>query len=1024
MGRFVLMPRMPARASKLVARFERQFLAYGLILGVALSFELPAATPRDWTARVWEADDGLLDNRVTGLAMSADGLIWVSTAGGVLRFDGVNFEEFHLSDIEGLIGNGARAMFADADNNLWLSAFRESIVRISTKSAGVFTEAEGIPPAALSGIARDRTGTVWLAFGDLVGRLEGNRFVELPPPDGARGDGRVALATDSAGRIWCAYMGRIGLLEGGSFIEKYRWPFFDVVMTGARSGGVWACAGDRIFKLSEETAPVAVASLAASVRTTNLLEDRNGTIWIGTQAHGLIRFDEAGLHDVKVSHPQVTTLLEDREGSIWAGTFGGGLNRLRPRAIELVGLASGLPSSSIASLCQDSFGVFWAATIDGQLVQGDGKTWRAPPPGLLWPGESVSCVAADRKGRLWVGTRAQGLLEFELRTGQRRSWLPTDEPARNYIRSVFLAADDSLWFSTSGRPGGFFSLAGDKLRAIAVPPAVRNIRSIVQDAAGQIWVGTSDGQILKVSADALVKDPGLAGAIATSVRCLHATADGSLWIGYAERAIAHFRNGKYTLFAGKNSLVQDVISQISSDKFGNLWLAGARGLYKLPSSALPEITAGASGQLRPNYFGRTEGLPNLQTHYDNSPSVCQAIDGRLLFATSLGILVVNPANLPANPIAPPVLFKAVAVDDRVLALRDRDLPLRLERSLQLVELTKDNPSVVLGPDHFRLAVQFAALNYAAPENVLYRYRLRGYEEAWSEPSQEGQVQYSRLPAGTYWFEVMASSAAGIWSKAPAVVQLTVRPFYWQTWWFRTAVIGAFTAGVVMLVRLVSFRRLQAKLRHIEQMAALSHERTRIARDIHDDLGGSLAHIKLISENAMHDSGSAEQTEAHLRQITQTTQQVLKSLNETIWAINPGNDTLPHLIDYLGQHTVEFLRVAGIGCEVDLPDNPPEMHLNPDIRHNVFLTVKEALTNVVRHSGATLVSLRVMLQDEALAISIEDNGRGFAPRPAEPHADGLRNMRQRMETLGGSFRIEGLANRGTRIDLVLPLKATA
>jgi signal transduction histidine kinase/ligand-binding sensor domain-containing protein len=985
---------------------------------------LTAATPPDWNTRVWEADDGLLDNRVTGLTQSRDGRIWVSTLGGLLRFDGRNFEEFHLSAAGGVIGNGARALQEDSSGNLWLSAYRETLLMVGPTATQVYTTANGIPAGLLNDLVEMKDGTVWLALGHDVLRKDGNQFKALALSNGSTPNGRAALAIDLEGRVWCALSGRIGLLEGQTFQEIYRLADSDVVLVAARRNGVWACAGNRLYRLTAGAPPIQQAELPAGCSPLSLLEDHTGVVWIGTLGHGLFRFDDSGLQAVKISHQQVSALLEDREGNIWAGTYGGGLNRLRPRVIDLQGVEAGLPSTSISSVCQDFAGRYWAATVNGHLVSGDGKTWSVQPTGAMWAGDSAACVAADRSGRLWVGTRGQGLREIDLRTGQSRTWSPRQGPPGGSIRSLFIAADDSLWFSTGGRPGSFYHLAGGALRAISVPSTARNIRSITQDATGQIWVGTSDGQILKVIGDTLGPDPALRDAITTSVRCLHATADGSLWISYAERAIAHFKDGKYTLFTGKTSLVPDIISQLGSDKSGALWLAGSRGLYKLSGPALAWMMTDGRDKPRPNFYGRTEGLPNLQPHYDNFPTVCLAADGQMRFATSLGILSLNPSNIAANPVAPPVFIEAVSVDDRLVALRDRSFPLRERKSPDLAELAVPGTTVQMPPDHYRLLVQFTAPSFSASENVRYRYRLAGLEESWTDAGIEGQARYSRLPSGNYRFEVIACSETGLWSQAPATVALTVPPFIWQEWWFRLGVLAVFTAGVVALVRLVSFRRLQARLRQSEQLAALSQERTRIARDIHDDLGGSLAHIKLLSENAIPDSHSASSTETHLRQITRTTQQVLKSLDETIWAINPSNDTLPHLISYVGQYAVEFLRSAGITCEVDLPDNPPEMQLTPELRHHLFLAVKEALTNVVRHAHARAVRLELAIQNRTLHVTIADDGRGFDPQPAGPHADGLGNMRQRMAAVSGSFSIKSNPGGGTRIELAIGLKPPA
>jgi signal transduction histidine kinase len=316
--------------------------------------------------------------------------------------------------------------------------------------------------------------------------------------------------------------------------------------------------------------------------------------------------------------------------------------------------------------------------------------------------------------------------------------------------------------------------------------------------------------------------------------------------------------------------------------------------------------------------------------------------------------------------------------------------------------------------------EFAALTFAAPENVRFRYRLEGVDSAWSEPDAGRSAQYSRLPAGVYRFQVTACNEAGVWNETGSELFLEVNPFFWQTWWFRILLLLGFTLAVVAVVRLVSFRLLQTRLRHAEQQAALFRDRTRIARDIHDDLGGSLAHIKLLSEIASREQGLPEGSAQQVRQITQTTQQVMKSLDEIVWAINPRNDTLPHLISYLGQHSVEFLRAAGISCSVDLPETPPELVVPSDQRHHLFLAVKEALTNVVRHSGARTVTLRVQLEGSLLLLEIGDDGRGFSQVPDDALADGLRNMRQRIESLGGRFHLDSRPGEGTRLRFELQL----
>ncbi len=212
-----------------------------------------------------------------------------------------------------------------------------------------------------------------------------------------------------------------------------------------------------------------------------------------------------------------------------------------------------------------------------------------------------------------------------------------------------------------------------------------------------------------------------------------------------------------------------------------------------------------------------------------------------------------------------------------------------------------------------------------------------------------------------------------------------------------------------------------KLQLLEQQAALDKERARIARDIHDDLGGSLTQIALLTGLAQRDSKSPEKSGEHIQQISGATHQVIKSLDEIVWAVNPRNDTLPDLVNYLGQFAVDFLRTAGIQCRTDLPDHPPQLPVTAETRHNLYLVVKETLNNITRHARASEVQFRVKTFENSASIEIEDNGHGFRNGEADAFADGVRNMRQRMEEIGGQFRVESAAGKGTRTELFFSLR---
>jgi signal transduction histidine kinase len=324
----------------------------------------------------------------------------------------------------------------------------------------------------------------------------------------------------------------------------------------------------------------------------------------------------------------------------------------------------------------------------------------------------------------------------------------------------------------------------------------------------------------------------------------------------------------------------------------------------------------------------------------------------------------------------------------------------------------------LPPDHRRLEFDFTALCFSAPENIHFQCRLAGFDDRWVSATGPWNISYSRLPAGAYQFLVRAQNGDSTWSPISSV-NIVVDPFFWATWWFRSSVVILFTVAVIAIVRYVSFRRLRLKLRALEQQAALDKERSRIAKDIHDDVGGSLTQIKLLFELAQRNRTVPEKVEQLGQEGLAATRQIIKSMDEIVWAVNPRNDSLPQLIDYLGQFAIEFLSRAGIRCRVDLPEHPLTWAVSPEARHNLFLAVKEALNNVVLHAGADEVWLRITATEELLTIVIEDNGHGFNDKAGREFADGLPNMNQRMAEIGGRSSVESKADTGTRVSLIFP-----
>ena len=968
----------------------------------------------EWFARAWRVDDGLPDNNVSGVVQAPDGYLWVATHGGLMRFDGVRFQEFPPDNLEGAPGRGVLAMVLDQRNRLWLALDRGIVACLESGTARLFTEADNLPPGQTITMCEDGEGAIWIydVRGNLL-RIKDGEVSRYGADEGFPRGVLCSLATDDQGRLWFARGRKVGVFRDGRFQTVLPLRSDNMSLGTASGGGVWICAGSRLLKCDESGQVVESGQLPPGVVPSVVFEDRAGAVWIGTTINGLFRYDASGIQSIPTSHGEIRCLTEDSEGNLWVGTGGGGLNRLRRRAVALLGADDGLPVQSLRSVSEDASDRLWVASQNGMLMRGRDGQWTVASDATNWPGGRAMCVAGVSSGAVWIGTD-RGLLRWQ--DGLFETFGTERGLDSGFVRSLLVSSRGDVWVGLSRV---LQRLRGTKFKTFELPGPVRTLRALAEDTEGNIWLGTSDGRLFRVSEETVVDETVRLQGGAHSIRCLHATPDGSVWIGYAGNGLGRVKEGKYFRIGREHGLADDYISQIVADPDGRLWLAGNHGIFQLSLAEIENLAEGRASRVRPIRYGQGEGVPNLQATCENDPGVWKGRNGHLWITTRTGLAVIRPENVPANPEPPPVRLERVAVDGRTVGLYASRFPLRPAGLEGVRELGGPASDLRLNPDPRRIEFEFTALSFTAPENVLFRYRLEGFDEDWSDAGTERGARYPRLPAGSYRFHVTACNNAGVWNESGAALSFIVLPFFWETWWFRLAVFAGFTMSVIAIVRYVSFRRLRWQLRVLEQQAALDKERTRIARDLHDDLGGSLTETALLLDMSQKESGSPAEMGQRLLQCSNLVRQVVKSVDEIIWAINPRNDTLRYLVDYISQFAVEFLHAARLRCRVDLPDDYPERQVSPEVRHNLFLIVKESLNNIAQHAQASEVWLRVKVGADEMIVTVEDNGRGFEQVPDNSRSDGLRNMRQRMEEIGGRLDLDSEPGSGTRISLVYP-----
>jgi signal transduction histidine kinase len=287
------------------------------------------------------------------------------------------------------------------------------------------------------------------------------------------------------------------------------------------------------------------------------------------------------------------------------------------------------------------------------------------------------------------------------------------------------------------------------------------------------------------------------------------------------------------------------------------------------------------------------------------------------------------------------------------------------------------------------------------------------------------VQYNLLPPGDYRFVVKACNNDGVWNEQGAALHLVVLPHFYETKAFKVLATLAGLAVVVLAVRRISGRRLRKQVELLERQRAIERDRTRIAKDIHDDLGAGLTHIALLSELARRDTPQA--LPDHVSQISDMARELTRNMDEIVWAVDPQNDTLDSLVSYVSKFAQEYLSVANIRCRFDVPSELPPYVLPAEVRHNLFLAIKEALHNIVKHAQASEVNMRLVVRRLAFTLVIADNGCGLnhtkvngADKGRISSGHGLANLDQRLRASGGSCVITSEPGQGTRVELNVDL----
>ena len=982
--------------------------------------------------RSWQKEQGLPQIPVRALAQTHDGYIWIGGDDGLARFDGVRFVPFGIQ--EGIKCGPVSTLLEARDGALWIGSSDSGLSCWRNNQFTTLTTPDGLPANAITALAEDAAGRLWIGTEAGLVLWQNGRLLPLPAAEQFSGRAITALFKDRQGTIWVGVRGTgVFQFSNHTFVPLAGGPMAEMLKDSHcllmdQAGRLWIGAGGDYVLCHEDDhwQRYRIFRNRGKSYVSTLAEEPDGTLWAGAGVGGLWQLKDgksiATPAGAGLAGNSVESLLTDNEGRLWAGTDAG-LNRLQRKSLFALGQSEGLGFGAAQGLAEITPGVIWVGKPNDGLYRWDGRSFgRLSTAGLLPHDSQITTLLVTRDGFCWVATPNSLLLYKDSIAVADEVKIIQSTPSN--IVALAEDGEGALWVGT--REGKVRRLYKNHWQEPDNFLQTNAITSFMPDGGDSMWVGTDGNGLFHFKEENVFRVGKAQGLLSDAIRTLYLDAQGALWIGTADNGLSRWYNGRIANFTMREGLPDNTVSQIMEDDSGRLWLGTSRGIACVIKRRLDELAAGKIPAVYPELFGEADGMVSEECSSGFFPSGLKTGSGLLWFPTLKGVVVVDPRAQPDAVLPPNTVLEEVLVDGVPEPLLDSASVKGVGESERPENGVPSSETLRVTPGKHSVEFRYTALSFDAPELIRFRYRLDGLDSDWEDAGTRRTAIYNYLPPGDYRFRVAACNSDGIWSENGPGLELIVMRHFWQTWWFITLAGLSLMVSVGGTVRMVVRGQLQRRLRHLEQERALERERTRIAQDLHDEMGAKLCRISFLSEHARRGELPPQEMKDQIASISDASREVLHSLDEIVWAVNPQNDTLEHVASYIGQYAQEYFQMTGIQCELDIPAQLPAYPLSSQMRHHLFLATHEALTNILKHSGATQAKVSMDIEDATFRINLSDNGRGFNPsalesKPESPATgDGLINMRRRLVEMGGQYRIESVPGQGTCVTFVIHL----
>ena len=991
-------------------------------------------------------DQGLIPGNVDDVMQDSVGFIWMATENGLCRFDGYNFVYYknHVHDNSSLSYNHAFSLLEDKNGIIWVGTLGGGLNKFNSRT-GKFkrfmndaNNYNSISNNNVYKVYRDSKKRIWVST--LGGGLNlfdpvkeiFTRFTHSnKDPNSISSNMVSALFEDKENNFW------IGTFDAGInlFVEKEN-KFLHIINDPNKK-----------YSLSHN-------------QVMEFLEDSKGRFWIATFGGGVNLFDRTNKKfrntksesnfPLKPDNLNVRRLLEDSE-SIWVGTYNG-LFRFDKNSFSKTDLYSNpnnpktINDDKIRSIYMDRMGNVWVGTIDGlNKFDSNKKAFEITyfnqnfekvldnqhvvssnfiTDKILWAGPGKSAITKsakrkikffgkvdtqkgfqtqtatsfykDEKNILWIGSY-NGIYYYDTGNNEFHNVQYFDDGTstrgNNFVRWFYTDKKNRLWAGTMSGGLTFYDPSKNIIKRYTHNEqdiktiGDSRVSCVFEDKYGTIWIGTYGGLDIINEKEQTFKhykiNPNDSTAISNDrIYCIYESKAGDLWIGTYQGLNRYNRKkDNFEQFTSQHGLSDNTIYSIQEDDAENLWLRINDAISKFDPVK----------KLFTNY-NTSDGLPPIGLNGNIS---LLNNDGKMFFGFSNGLISFYPKELKDNPYKPHVVFTKLTIMDKEVEVGE-DSPLAKPlNELDEIELTHNDKAI---------GIEFSALHYAIPSKNKYAYKLEGVIDDWIFVDANNRVaKFTNLDPGTYILKVIASNNDGIWNNVEKTLKIIITPPYWGTWWFRIFVV------IIILFLIFIFYEIR-----LNRLISIERTRSRIARNLHDDVGGTLSSIQYFVraiEKKINDDNDEDRTK-YLNLIMSSSADAQEKIKDLIWTVNPEEDVLQKFLIKFNRYASDLLDSKEIKYHINLPSGNLNQVIPMETRQHLWCICKETVTNIVKHSQCKNVNIKFNLDGRQLELTIEDDGIGFNEEE-KILCNGLVNIKERAQAMKADYNLTTAANRGTK-----------